>query len=739
MRLQEPGTLTFSATDLANFSACAQRTLLDRLRTLGLAKPEYGGPDPRLDDLRRRGAEHERSYLARLKADGKRVVEFGEIAKDERGGSGWTRRADETAAAMRTGTDVIYQGVLTDSAWLGIVDFLMRVERPSDLGDWSYEVVDAKLAREAKAAAIIQTCVYSRLLAHVQGVAPERIHLYLGGPHPHLESFRLAHFAAYHRSLERRFLVHVESATDSPPAAPDPVELCQICEWRSRCDREREDVDHLSLVAGITRNQRRALERVGVSTLETLAGLPLTPPPEGLQTASFQRVHEQARVQLEGRRRREPYHELIPLPADASGPPVGLAALPEPTLHDLFFDFEGADHAFEEGLEYLFGLSDVEDRYDGAWALTPSAEKGALDAFLVRATAHVLARPGAHIYHFGHYETTTLKRLVGRYGIRAEELDALLEGQVFVDLNRITKQAVRASSGSYSLKALEAHFAFRRTVPLAEANPARMRLELALAAGLEGEPILREQSVVEGYNRDDCVSLRVLRDWLEELRVQLEAESGQPVPRPGPPKPQEDPEKEGMQRDVRELMDRLLEGVPEERDARSELQHIRWLAVHLLEWHRREDKSAWWDYYRLRELSLPELIEESKPLAGLEYEGIVRTEKQSNIYRFRFPPQTQRVDVGDNAVDLLHPDGKRTIRKVWAVDELNGTLDLKVGQRTKFEPIQLKAVIPDEIVPTKGQRARLRETAARLLAGLDALTAWSPASAALLLSARLRS
>ncbi|HUF75437.1 MAG TPA: hypothetical protein VMM35_04130, partial [Longimicrobiales bacterium] len=54
----------------------------------------------------------------------------------------------------------------------------------------------AKLAREAKAQAVLQTCVYSQMLARVQCVEPERIYLYLGGPTPRRESSLLAHFAA---------------------------------------------------------------------------------------------------------------------------------------------------------------------------------------------------------------------------------------------------------------------------------------------------------------------------------------------------------------------------------------------------------------------------------------------------------------------------------------------------------------------------------------------------------------
>ena len=180
--------LVFSATDLASYAGCAQRTWLDRLKALGLDEPERFGPDLRLQLLQERGIEHERAYLERLEGEGKRVVRFGPIAnKEERSPEGYRRRAAETLAAMREGPDVIYQGTLYDGRWLGLVDFLIRVEEPSELGAWSYEVADAKLAREAKASAVLQACAYSEMLARVQGREPERMHLWLGGPVPRKE------------------------------------------------------------------------------------------------------------------------------------------------------------------------------------------------------------------------------------------------------------------------------------------------------------------------------------------------------------------------------------------------------------------------------------------------------------------------------------------------------------------------------------------------------------------------
>jgi len=47
----------------------------------------------------------------------------------------------------------------------------------------------------------------------------------------------------------------------------------------------------------------------------------------------------------------------------------------------------------------------------------------------------------------------------------------------------------------------------------------------------------------------------------------------------------------------------LLAGVPEDELQRSEEEKAQWLLANLLDWNRREAKSTWWEYYRLRDLS----------------------------------------------------------------------------------------------------------------------------------------
>ena len=62
-------------------------------------------------------------------------------------------------------------------------------------------MVDAKLARTAKARAVAQTAFYSHLLAALQGVSPRWMHLALGAGE--LASFKVGDYAAYERQARR--------------------------------------------------------------------------------------------------------------------------------------------------------------------------------------------------------------------------------------------------------------------------------------------------------------------------------------------------------------------------------------------------------------------------------------------------------------------------------------------------------------------------------------------------------
>jgi uncharacterized protein len=148
--------------------------------------------------LRELGIRHERNYLCQLNAEKSlKVVQIPEALS-------WAEAAAETIKALQSGADVVYQGTLADGIWGGRSDFLVKVERGSALGPWSYEVVETKLARSARANAVLQLCFYSDILDKIQGVAPERMHVVLGDCK--VESFAVARYIAYFRKVRNDFL-----------------------------------------------------------------------------------------------------------------------------------------------------------------------------------------------------------------------------------------------------------------------------------------------------------------------------------------------------------------------------------------------------------------------------------------------------------------------------------------------------------------------------------------------------
>ena len=146
-----------SATDLSRHLACSHLTSLRRAVAFGELEPPPPYDDPRTEVLRQRGIEHERRLLDRLATDG-RTVETVIPAGTPFSHRDPSAAAIRTREAMRRGADVIYQGRLEDDAgrWSGYPDFLLRVDRPSAPGGWSYEVLDTKLARGAKSEALLQ-------------------------------------------------------------------------------------------------------------------------------------------------------------------------------------------------------------------------------------------------------------------------------------------------------------------------------------------------------------------------------------------------------------------------------------------------------------------------------------------------------------------------------------------------------------------------------------------------------
>jgi len=692
------GQLLLSPTDLTKHLACAHVTTLDLLaldgRGDGRGALGATAPDDALQLVFRKGTEHESAYLQRLRTAGLSVAEIPTRFDLE----GRREAEAETLAAMRAGVDVVYQATFFDGRWGGQADFLLRTDQPSDLGSWSYDIADTKLARRLKVPALLQMATYAERLAVLQGVPPQLLTVVTGDGVE--RPWRLDDVASYARRARARLRQAVETGADTDPA---PVPHCSQCRWSTHCTTGWEQADDLSLVAGMRSGHRHALIAAGLPTVAALAAAAVTELPRTIGRPSRERLAQQARLQVSERTTGQAAYELL-----APEPDRGLLRLPPPSDGDVYLDFEGDPFAADgQGREYLAGLWDRSGRFSTWWAHDHDQEAAMTRDLLDELARRLAADPGAHVYHYAAYEQTALKRLTGRHGTRETELDALLRGERFVDLFAVVRQGLRISKPSYSIKKLE-DFYWGHTRTAADAGVAD-----AMSSVVEYERFLvdGDASVLESiaaYNRDDVRSTHDLHAWLEERRLELEKEHG-PQPRPDARDGSASEAQSDAEVAEAELADRL-------RDAGHPL------LAGVVGWHRREERPKWWDIYRLKDLDDEALQDDPAALGGLSapvHDGDI---KQSKRWRYEFPVQDTKVSEGRRKP--LDVDTQAEVGEILEMDAAAGCLVLKVGRNRP-------APTPRGLGPPKPPAVKvLQESIAHV--GAQVLAGGSPLGRALL-------
>lgn len=377
-----------------------------------------------------------------------------------------------------------------------------------------------------------------------------------------------------------------------------------------------------------------------------------------------------------------------------------MSALPEPSDGDVFFDIEGDPFVGEHGLEYLLGYGFFEKgeiKYRSLWAFNRDEEKAIFEQFIDDIVVIREQYPDMHIYHFAPYEPAALKRLMGRYATKEDEVDNLLRGEVFVDLLSVVKNAMYAGVESYSIKKLEPFFNFVRQVGLHDANVALTKLTSCIE--LNDIQLIDEatKKVVEGYNADDCFSTHALRDWLEVLREQS-INNGINISRPAIPEitPNEDLDERAEK--VNALIEKLTHDVPVDLEERSNEQQARWILAYLLDWHRREDKAIWWEFFRLKDLTPDDLVSEKAAISRLAYVKTVETTARG-IPTDRYSFEQQDTDIKEG--DALIQNGGDKLGSVVAISKENRSIDIKKTGKTK--DIHPQAVYSHLIIRTNEQ------------------------------------
>ena len=658
--------------------------------------PASDEADDMLSRLATRGLEHEDALEQEFVARGLSVVNVMERVGAQQHDSMDDARVAALALTrelLAEGVDVVAQAMLERGSFRGYADFLVKVDGASELGDFHYEVWDTKLARRVKPGMVLQLCCYVDMLDVIQGVRAEHLVVALGNGVK--ERIPLIDCFDYYKAVKQTF----QAAQDAwhVDAEPDPARFTDHGSWSTYAAARLEESDHLSRVARITRRQIERLEAVGIDTMTALANSAERYVP-GIEESKMAWLVQQAALQGESRSAEVPAYRLLESEPDES---VGLSAVPAASPLDVFFDIEGFPLE-GDGLEYLWGCSYLDEAGDTAfrdwWAHDVRAERVAFEGFIDWVHQRWREDPSMHIYHYAPYEITACKRLMGTHATRESELDDLLRNEVFVDLYAIVTHGLQVGESRYSIKNVEKLYRPRRATEVASGGDSVVVYDLWRDAFARGEESAdwQESEVLAGirdYNRDDCDSTLELCQWLRSHQQSVV----EPVIADAPI----EPELSEIVQARHELRDRLLARADDESldtDSRTRLETL----AGVLEFHRREEKNAWWRFFDRMDPANTSLADDLACLADCRRtprEPFKPTPRARNLaYELSFDPNQESRGIsgeitfkGGDLIDDRHPTGK--ILKEYS-DLENG----RIVVQCKHEPAALVSLVPNEIV-----------------------------------------
>jgi len=686
--------LVFAPSDLCRFMESPFVTWMDRVHveSPGRFQPDSDSDTNKL--LQQRGIEHEREFLRTLKEAGRDVCDA----------STSENRFESTREAISMGREIIYQGALRDDEFIGYSDFLIKMDAACKTEPYHYEPWDTKLGLHAKPYYLVQLACYADLLANCQKELPKNIHLVLGNNE--IKTFRTEDYLYYYRQVRRAFVEQQQRFNPDQP--PDFSGLEEFGRWTTVAEQRIKELDHLSQVANIRRTQMRKLYSCGVHTMSQLAASQLGNVP-GMKESTLATIRHQAQLQVASAGLLVPKFDILP------NSDKGLENLPPSSTMDVFFDMEGYPFA-DGGLEYLFGSTTIEKSemvFSDWWAHTPEEEKVAFESFIDWAYSRWLTDASMHIYHYASYEKTALRRLMGKYGTREQELDILLRNEVFVDLLPLVRQSIRVGQPNYSIKSIEQLYREKRHGEVATAIDSIVFYKKWLDER-DGDD-WRSSSVLSQirlYNKEDCDSTYQLTAWLRKLQADHQivfkgknAKSS----------PQSDAAE--VRNAAALLSRRMLIEIAVDANQRSERERLQVLLAHLLQFHWREAKPVFWAKYDRHSMTEYELFEDPCCLSGLSQNDTrPRFSNRSFLYDYSFDPdQDSKIDTDDNCFYAHNLDESIAIK---SIDTRTGKITLKRSKEKSAPPDHLSLIL-DEFVDASAISESIYRLAQRFMNGDD--------------------
>jgi len=592
---------------------------------------------------------------------------------------------EATKTAMASGVDLIYQGALSDDVFFGLPDFLIKEDGESNFGDYQYRILDAKLAKYIKPEYIIQLSCYSELLAYTQGTLNPQTQICLGDQT--YQDINILDFYVYYQKIKQQFFAEMNSVNDE---LPSPDKYSQWGRFSNYAKTFFQNLDHLIQLPDIRESQIKRFQNSGINTVEALASTELDHI-KGMDYHAFKRLKNQARMHIKTLEAGSLQYEIL---TDCETG-LGLYSLPPKSKLDVYFDIESNPFHQDMPLHYLWGAAyeDSDKKFKAWWAHSESEMQTVFESFIDWVYQRRLEDSTMHVFHYGQFEITAIRSLMGLFGTREHEVDFLLRNNVFIDLLRIVKQSLCIGGSGYGLKKIEPLYMSNREEELTSGGDSIVVYEAW--ASNPGKTSTHEDSAllqeIWEYNRVDCTSMIDLVDWLRS--IQKDASYNYI----GLPELENSEEVTSFQQEIIDLQrnEDLLAAKP----------HMKML-TNLCLFHKREDKPVWWRLFDRIERTDADLVDDLDCLGELVATGNVETiTARSKGFEYSFnSSQESKIKEGDSGLKAKqNTDLNISIHKL---DPEKGLITLK---STAKELPALLSLIPCSVISAKPISTRLEE------------------------------
>ncbi len=428
------------------------------------------------------GVLHEENYVKDLKFDA-----IPENLSEK-------NKLKETLQLMKSGADLIYQGMIETDAgtaiYRGQPDLLEKRPGKSNFGDYFYTPIEIKNSTKCeKAEYRFQLTFYAFILEKLQGLFPAE------GGFINKKQVRLVY--PFKEKDKVATLERADTILQIINGKEPPLKITSISKsspWFDELLKTAKEKNDISLIYKLDSRAIENLKEIDIKTVADMAGVDVDSLPKisyaGPETLA--RAKEQAKSLLG--------NKVIPL----SKP-----AIPDAKVK-IYFDIEGDPFL---KVEYLFGFWIAEEGEEPYFkyfiAEQPEDEEKMWHEFLE--WVNVLPYDDYRVYHYADYERQKLIKLSENYG-GSDQLNAFI-GKL-VDLAKIVQESVILPLYFYSIKdiAKSPFLGYKWRHEKAGGAQSIFWYEKWLEAG--DKSVLQD---IINYNEDDVVATEFLHEWLLRL------------------------------------------------------------------------------------------------------------------------------------------------------------------------------------------------------------------------------